>query len=95
MPGLETINISTISRLLLKYCPNIRLAESRVKLTPIPGTKQNFGTFVFKNKVYTLYETKTDDQLVELRGEGGEEAGQRHDEPARHGRQTRGLVTTE
>ena len=35
-PGLDTRKISTTSRLRLKYCPSIRVAESRVIATPIP-----------------------------------------------------------
>ena len=43
----------------------------------------------------TLYEAEADDELVELRGEGGEEAGEAGDEAAGDRGEARGLVAAE
>ena len=52
-PLPDTINISTNSRLLLKYCATISVEQSLVKLTPTP-VKINF--YIFNIKIVSCFQ---------------------------------------
>ena len=59
-------------------------------------TRKNKGLWLLSLvTIVTLYEAEADDELVELRGEGGEEAGEAGHEAAGDRGEARGLVPAE
>ena len=91
-PVAATPKISTVSRRRLKYWPNIKVAVSRVMPTPKPEFINKINALkqpalLSKSFNITYHDSVAEVQLMELTGEGGEQASQRGDQPAQHGGQ--------